>query len=402
MRTKCLSVFDSLLTLCVLGLIFAIPISSAGTELFFALSFLFFIAKKITKFDLQFLKDRPYIFLLLFLSFSALSLFNSGPYLGISLKAFFLKWLEYALIFVMVQDALSSKKKVYYAFFIFLATSIFVGIDGLIQHRIGFDLLWHRPLQQLSSGLWAITATFNHRNGFGTYLIFPIVLFLSLLIQSGRRKLSELGLGAAAVLLLACLMLTYSRGAWLGFCFAMFVLLFFSKQGKAFIGVFGVLFLLFLGLSPLFRDRLLFMFAAGGDADRFIFWKAAWDMIMVHPYLGSGLGTFMQHSLHYAPYVDIHYAHNTFLQIWAESGIFSLLSFTGFIGILLWRGISALRAHQNPYILGLFCAICGFLVHSFFDVQFYSIQSSVLFWSMAGLLNGLLTRKSDPTFFANN
>ncbi|MFH0877663.1 MAG: O-antigen ligase family protein, partial [Candidatus Omnitrophota bacterium] len=340
--------------------------------------------------------------LLLFLSFSALSLFNSGPYLKISLKALFLKWFEYVLIFVMVQDALGSKKKVYYAFFIFLATSVFVGFDGLIQRQIGFDLLWQRPLQQLSSGLWAITATFNHRNGFGAYLLFPVVLFLSLLFQGKRRKLPQLGLGTAALLLLTCLMLTYSRGAWLGFCSAMFVLLLFSKQGKAFIGIFVGLFLLFLGSSPLFRDRLLFMFASGGDADRFIYWKAAWDMIKVHPYLGSGLGTFMQYSIQYAPNVYEHYAHNCFLQIWAETGIFSLISFMGFIGILLWRGISALRTHQNPYILGIFCAICGFLVHSFFDVQFYSIQSSVLFWSMAGLLNGLLTKKSDPAFFANN
>jgi O-antigen ligase len=74
------------------------------------------------------------------------------------------------------------------------------------------------------------------------------------------------------------------------------------------------------------------------------------------------------------------------LQIWAETGIFSLLSFLIFLTLLLGRGIKAFMINQNSLVLGLLCGISGFLVHSFFDTHLYSLQLAFLFWSMAGLL----------------
>lgn len=390
MREKCFLTFDTCLTFSLCGLIFAIPISKAGIEIFFFLSFLFFFAKKITKPDFKFLNDRLYIFLLLFLLFNSLSLINSAPYTSVSQKAFFFKWFKNLLIFTMVRDTLVSKKRMHYAFFVFLVTSIFVGIDGIIQRGIGYDLLWQHSLMHLKNGSLAVTSTFAHYNGFGAYLLFPLAIVLAILVQYKKQitRTKALGFYLWALLLGSCLLLTFSRGAWLGFFGIVFFMLFWTKRVRATV-IFLVFFVGLMWIMPFFRDRFLAIFSPSGDSDRFIYWKGALQMIKENPFLGKGVGTFMQRCSHYSPNVYVHYAHNCFLQIWVETGLFSLLSFLGFLWVLFLRGIKAFQISKDGYLLGVLCGMFGFLVHSFFDTQLYTLHLSALFWSMAGILSAL-------------
>jgi O-antigen ligase len=109
-------------------------------------------------------------------------------------------------------------------------------------------------------------------------------------------------------------------------------------------------------------------------------------MIKENPLLGKGIGTFMSHFRSYSDLEIISYAHNCFLQIWAETGIFSVLSFLGFLITLIYKGIDVFKKYNDFIILGLTCAIFGFVIHSLFDPHFYSLQLAVLFWSLSGLL----------------
>jgi putative inorganic carbon (HCO3(-)) transporter len=386
MRAKCFLIFDTILFYSLCGLIFAIPISKAGIEIFFSLSLIFFIAKKTTRPDFKFFNDRVYIFLSLFLCFSAFSLINSAPYMALSQKALFFKWLKNIMIFIMAQDVLTTKKRIHYAFFIFLVTSIFVGLDGIIQRGLGYDLLWRHSLMRLNSGVLAITATLTHYNSLGAYLLFPIALVLAFLIQKETKISSRVGFYLLAILLAICLLLTFSRGAWLGFFGLLFFMLLVTKQVRtAAISLF--FFLGIMLLMPFARDRFLAIFLSHGDSNRFIFWKSCWMMIKENPLLGKGVGTFMQRFSHYAPGIYVSYAHNSFLQIWAETGLFSLLSFLSFLWILFSRGVKAFRANNDIYLLGVLCGLFGFLVHTFFDNQLYTLHLSALFWSMAGILS---------------
>jgi len=72
------------------------------------------------------------------------------------------------------------------------------------------------------------------------------------------------------------------------------------------------------------------------------------------------------------------------MQIWAETGIFSLLSFLAFLTILLVKSIKSANKNKDFILLGLGCGAFGFLVHN----QFYSVQLSFLFWLLAGLIRG--------------
>jgi len=125
------------------------------------------------------------------------------------------------------------------------------------------------------------------------------------------------------------------------------------------------------------------------DPGRIILLRGTWKMITEHPFLGKGLGTFMDYCVQYTHYPWACYAHNCYLQIWAESGIFSLLSFLLLTGYVIYKSIELILripVSLSSYILiGLSSGFMGILVHCSFDTQLYSFQMSFLFWVMLGL-----------------
>ena len=200
---------------------------------------------------------------------------------------------------------------------------------------------------------------------------------------------------ALTVLLGVSLLMTFSRGSWLGALCSFLLMVFLSRRYILAVWV-AVLFALAVVLSPGVRERILFTFLPAGDADRFVVWKTALQMIKAHPFLGNGVGLFMTHFSASRSGLIPQYAHNCFLQIWAETGIFSLLSFLACIGIILNAGIKRIRERMDPLLLGLVCGVSGFLVHSFFDTDLYSVQLAALFWVVLGLLCARIAAQAEP------
>lgn len=232
-----------------------------------------------------------------------------------------------------------------------------------------------------------MTGPFEHNNMFGTFLGAGLIMGLAFFIKPTENPVKKriiwgIFISVCAVGLLGSL----SRGAWLGFFAALCLMMFLAPTKKIFLGILGFLVLLFLVGQP-FRDRLLFTLQPHGDADRLIFWKSAWQMICENPLLGHGIGTFMRLFPKYAPLVYVHYAHNTFLQIWAETGLLSLASFIIFLWSVFWTAIKTIKHNFDPFVLGVLCALFGFVVHSTMDVHFYSLQLSFFFWLFLGLLH---------------
>jgi len=374
------------------ALIIFIPISNAAIESFFGFMLLFFILKKITKSDFGFLKSPPYIFLLFFLIFMGTSLFNSGQYLTKSLSALFFKWLENILIFIITLETLRDKKRIKKCLGILLFTACLIGIDVLFQKFTGADFIHNKKMVTVGSesALLGVTASFHHYNSLGTYLVFVLSLVLASLI-SIKDKLQKTFLFALLILLQVCLILTFSRGSWIGLLAVLILMLFLSPKVNKLVYIFSI-FITIIVFLPGIRERTMFIFAPQGDADRFLVWQGAFKMIKTHPFLGMGLGTFMANFQEYvSKSMTIQYAHNCYLQIWAESGIFALLSFILFIGSIFYKGIKTFKKNNSNFaLLGFICAFFGFLAQSFFDNQLYSLQLSALFWFMAGVLVALV------------
>ena len=173
------------------------------------------------------------------------------------------------------------------------------------------------------------------------------------------------------------LILTKSLGALLSLAvvFTIFLLLQPHPGKKKALAVL-VLVLVFGGLFFLRADNpkqnLLPVFSI---TSRFDYWKNTWDIIRAHPWAGVGFGNF--------DLLGSRYAHNSFLQLWAEAGIAALVSF-------LWLTVSVLknnwRSPEKKLTAGLFAGVCVFLVHNLMDFSFFLPAVSFIWWIMLGLL----------------
>lgn len=382
------SIFDSVTKIGIWGILFFIPISNSLIDSFIGLAFLGFIGKKIIRPDLVWLKKKENLFLAFFFIFMGLSLFHSGQYFGKSFMALFFKWGKFIVLFLIVQDSISRRRDLLISVFIFLFSAGLAAVSGITQFLGWGEFLRGREILIMKGGVRAITSSFNHCNGFGAYLIIPFSLCIAFLKspRALKPKLYSLIL-FLAIILAFCIFHTYSRGAWVGVFAALITMMFISRRLILILLVF--IFCGIISLIPTFRGIAFSIFDSNGDSDRFRYWQAALSMFRENPFLGKGLGTFMARFSEYLPGTNISYAHNCYLQIMAESGIFSLLAFLGSIFMVLNNGIKRFFSERDPVILGGVCGLVGFLVHSFFEVNLYSLPLAALFWLWLGIVSVL-------------
>jgi O-antigen ligase len=371
------------------GLLFFLPISTSLVELLTGLILVSFIVRNVIKPDIRYLGSLPNFCLYGFLLFSALSMFNSGVYLDKSLHAYFTKWLQYIAICIAVQDIARDRRMLKRGISIFLFGASLVVLSGLSQYFYGVEFLRNRGIFFTYRGLKAATSSFFGNNAFGAYLVVVLSLAISQLITPGIRRLKSYSLLILALTSVMALFFTFSRGSWVAFsaCLALVTVL----SGNRFIRLIPVMYEI-ICLLPyrMFRERFLFIFRFGGDGERFLYWATALRMINDHPYFGIGVGTFMANYYNYKSSTFISYAHNCYLQIWAETGIFSLISFLAFLCALIYFGFKKYFHSSDFLLLGLLIGIVGFAIHMVFEVHLYSVQLAVLFWVWAGMIAGRL------------
>ena len=130
-------------------------------------------------------------------------------------------------------------------------------------------------------------------------------------------------------------------------------------------------------------------------------WQAAWGMIRARPLTGLGLNTFMANYLTFwvGGERQPRYAHNCYLQTWAETGLVGLLSFLWFLAAVFVRMVRAIaqmpEGAARSTLLGLTAGLLGFVVQAALDTNFYTVRQAALFWVLAGTAVGLSVRTPD-------
>jgi len=187
-KEKIICGLDEAQQLCLCLIIFFLPISSAIIEVFAAGAMLFFILKKLLFPDFNFLRSKLMIPLLCFFVLSSLSLLNSDPYLIKSMKAIIFKWSKYIALFVLVADSFDSRERIKNAVGIIIISSFFVGIDGISQRLFHLEFLRGKNLIEMKPSVFAITASFNHYNSLGSFLVMVLPLTIAFLFAKEMKK----------------------------------------------------------------------------------------------------------------------------------------------------------------------------------------------------------------------
>lgn len=241
---------------------------------------------------------------------------------------------------------------------------------------------------------------FGGRLGVGlyepNYLALALVLLIPMAVvlvrqqeTTGKQVFWSLGAG----ILVMSLILTGSRGGFLGFLASMGLLCFKMARRPflvASVAVTGLV--LFAMVVPTNLGQRL---RASLDTDvqdsgvsastqaHLDLFKAGLGMIAENPVFGVGLGEFKQQSSVYYDVAKERIAHNTYIQIAAESGVPALLTFLIFIGFTfrsLRQSVTMAHAQGRPdmreWAVALQAGLGGYLV----SASFLSAQFEKFFW----------------------
>ncbi len=245
-----------------------------------------------------------------------------------------------------------------------------------------------------------------HMLAFFLGMSLPFSLFLALRQQKNKPLRHYIFYGTAVIINLTALILTFSRGGYLGLLATGFTLLllgwrYLHKKQKIILAAILPLLLFALVFIPAVSARLFssFNLQEGSVAGRLTIWQNAFDVWRQHFWAGVGLGNYSYYLNPLHAYRLPVYAHNTYLDIAVEMGIFALLAWLSIFLYVILKLLAQRKLYRKDYNLQLFAwAIIGslayFLAHCFFDTPLYSPRILPYFMVLLGLTSLLIKKNS--------
>jgi len=299
--------------------------------------------------------------------------------------------------------------------FIYLFTAVIVASYGLRQFYFGAEALatWVDPTSN-SAGATRVYSYLKNPNLLAAYLI-PAVSFSATAVFVWPKWLPKL----LAVFLFsinsACLVLTLSRGGWLGFLamsFLMMVLLVYwwSPRFSSFwrrwslpilLGGSAAVVIAAVVAVPPVRDRVLSIVNLRGDSSnnfRLNVYEAVFEMIRAYPLTGIGPGNDAFNKIYplfQRPRYTALSAYSIYFETAVEGGLIGIAAFFWMLVVAFqqgWVQLARLRqamSNEGYWLVGALGGMAGLLVQGAFDTVWYRPQISTLWWMMLAIIASL-------------
>ena len=274
----------------------------------------------------------------------------------------------------------------------FLGGAFLAGLVGLYQHFAGYAAGAWLDEELLTYVTFRVFSTFGNPNVYGIYLLLAIPL-AAVGVVYFKRSILKLSCLALTAMLLANLLLTFSRGSYLALAFSagVFVLL----VEKRFIVLFfpalvGSLF--FLPQAVIIRIQSILNFQDASTVFRFAIWEGTVRMLRDFWMIGVGQGrdAFRRvYSFYALAGTPTQHTHNVFLQYASEIGVLGLIVFIGLLACYF-------RAMANFYVSAscvrhkmlaavFIAAPLGVLLQGMFDHVFFNFGVLLSFYVFLGI-----------------
>ena len=279
-------------------------------------------------------------------------------------------------VFLVVVSLSSEKDKLLIRQTIIL-TGLVISLLAAYQYFFGFQ----HTLNYLSANKLSLPFAFDYLQRKRAF--FPMVTpgalggYLAMVMLLALTNKNRIWL---LIPLFFALLLTKSPSAFLSLFCALII--YFGIQGKLkkihillLGGVFLLIIALIIGRSATQQGYLHPAFSV---IMRLNYWQESLAIIKMHPLVGVGPGNCnLQGSI---------YAHNAYLQIWAEMGIFGLCSLIWFVAAVFKVCFKNLaQSLDKRQLAGLLAASVVFLVHNFLDFTFFLPEIFLIWWVILGL-----------------
>ena len=305
----------------------------------------------------------------------------------------FLVYFVFVGFYYIIRFLIRSEERLYISLHAFSCSSAFVCLTGIFQLLTGsYKTTTWTDTEVFEEIEGRLVATFENPNVFGEYLILIIPIILAMIFISKSKLWKTL----YTLLLLVsgvCMLMTYSRGCWLGiiFAFALFILMIFPKliYPALILAPFSVF---VIPETIIERITSIGNMSDGSTVFRVYIWRATIDMLKKYWLCGIGLGTDC-YEHYYSQYaydaVLAPHSHNTFLHVMCESGIFGLLIFISLLFFLLRQLFVCYKNTKNKSLkiisAAFIAAFLGSLIQGMFDNLFYNYRLYMIFFALVAV-----------------
>ncbi|MBK4732417.1 IctB family putative bicarbonate transporter [Oxynema sp. CENA135] len=324
-------------------------------------------------------------------------------------QAAFSGWVKltlYLVLFLLMARVLRSPRVRSLLIAVYLHVATIVSVYGLRQWFFGAEAsaTWSDPTSP-GSEVTRVYSYLGNPNLLAGYLLPAVMLSVAAIFMWRRTLPKALAVTMTAVNG-ACLILTFSRGGWIGLVVALFVLtlLFVDwwsvrlpEQWRvwavpAVLGLTAATIVLAVALVEPIRDRVSTIFAGREDSSnnfRMNVWEAVFEMIRDRPIIGIGPGNNAFNKI-YPLYMRPKYtalsAYSIFLETAVEMGFIGLFALLWTIAVTIYQGIvqlHRLRDRADPqgyWLMAALAIVAGMLAHGLVDTVWYRPQINILWW----------------------
>ncbi|MBG1267151.1 IctB family putative bicarbonate transporter [Nostoc sp. WHI] len=318
----------------------------------------------------------------------------------------------YLLLFALCARVLRSPRLRSWIIILYLHVSLIVSVYGLRQWFFGATALatWVDPQSPLSKTT-RVYSYLGNPNLLAGYLL-PAVIFSLVAIFAWQTWLKKALALTMLIVNTACLVLTFSRGGWIGLVVAVLAVMALLVYWKSVEmppfwrtwllpivlgGLIGVLVLAVIFVEPV-RLRVFSIFADRKDSSnnfRRNVWDAVFEMIRDRPIFGIGPGhnSFNQiYPLYQRPRYTALSAYSIFLEVVVETGFVGLAFFiwllivtfnTAFLEV---RRLRQSRSLEGFWLIGAIATLLGMIAHGTVDTVWYRPEVNTLWWLMVALI----------------
>ncbi len=308
----------------------------------------------------------------------------------------------FILFAVVLGNAVSNRRQLDTLIFLMVLAGTAVAAYGILQYifRWGYQSAAWVDSDMFSGIEFRVPSTLENPNMLGQYFLLAIPL-------GGAKLLSSREWGARIFylcccgLMCVCMLLTFSRGAWLGLLFAGAVFFVFLNPRLMLLAPFALIALYFV-----LPETVITRFTSIGDLSddstsyRLYIWLGTLAMLKEYWLCGIGPGE-DAFNMVYPAYsynaITAPHSHNLFLQIVCDAGITALVVFILLLFVYFRMLCSALSREKDwtsrMLQIAFTSGACGFMVQAMTDYSFYNYRVMFLFFVFLAL-GGLAARRS--------
>ncbi len=307
-------------------------------------------------------------------------------------------WAIYVVFMTMyfvIINSVNSKRILKNLLVCFVMSGFLVCLYGLAQYLFGWDTNQAWMDEEMFEDIkMRIYSTLGNPNVLGEYILLVLPVSIGLMWTRRRAAAKIVYAGISAIMFLA-LILTFSRGCWIGILFAAAIFITFAA-GK----LWG------LGLAALpvipivLPESIINRFLSIGDMKdsstsyRVYIWMGT--LAMMRDFWISGIGMGQEAFTQVYPFYSYNgivapHSHNLFLQILVESGIAGIVIFL-LIALFFFRRMMAgygmgggKGSEMSTIITAISAGVCGFLLQGMFDNCFYNYRVMLVFWCVLAM-----------------